>query len=160
MSKKSEISKELKIPSEEKKPFKVIERSKNKRKSKLLQNVEEEPVKISQKEVRKLQKKIKFSFAYERDGFTKDMTRNFRGSLSSIINKRYKNELVKKIPDEFTLELRLTAKSKRPGQKYLVYLANKEELLVVDPDMKFDPKKFEWCKGLEEQEWGMIGDAF
>lgn len=152
------MSQESNISSQEKN-FKVIERAKTKRKSKLLQNIEDEPIPISQKEIRRLQKKIKFSFVYERQGFEKDMVRDFRSKLAQIINRRYKDKLVKKIPDEFELELKITPKSTR-GQKYLVYLTNKGELLTIDSNMKYDPKNFEWCKGIEDQEWGNIEDSF
>lgn len=126
-----------------------IEKTK-KRTKKLFREIEND---VSMAEVRKLKKKLKFRFFYERQGFTNDISRTYRQDLAKIIYKKYKNERVKKIPEEFELDLYI-GKSRSFSRKYLIVFANKEELLYIDPKIKFDPKHFEWLK--EEQEFGIV----
>lgn len=114
---------------------------------------------ISAAEIKRLQKKIRFTFLYERQNFNRDLVRDFRLKLETIIKKKYDGERVKKIPEEFELEIKV-GKTGRLNQKYLIVLANKEELLQVDPKIKFDPKNFEWMKGIDEQEYGYIDDGY
>jgi hypothetical protein len=125
-----------------------IEKKKKRSKRLLKDFVEPE---IDQAEVKRLRKKIKFVFCYERMGFTKDIQRDFRTQIEKIIKSRHKDKKVKEIPEEFELEL----KYKR---KYLVILANRDELLEVDPKMLYDPKKFGWMKHIEDQEYGVVDD--
>lgn len=120
---------------------------KKKREKKLLQQEDT----ICNAEVKRLKKKIVFLFTYERIEFTKDIQRDYRNLLEKIIHGRFKNTPVKKIPEEFELELKYK-------KKYLVIFVNKQELLEVDPKIVYDSKKFSWIKRIDDQEYGLIDD--
>lgn len=88
----------------------------------------------------------KFYFYYEKIEGPQD-PHDLRLQLRKIIFALYKGKKVSDIPEEFELTLKGTK------NKYLVVFENKNQHKDSTP---FSIFKFEWIKGIDEQEYGIF----
>jgi hypothetical protein len=87
----------------------------------------------------------KFFFYYEKEE-GRNAPHDFRLQLKKMITARYKDKTPDDIPKEFELALKF-------GTKFLICFENKEEVAPTDT---LTLRKFEWCRGIEENEFGIV----
>ncbi len=90
----------------------------------------------------------KFYFGYQQlEGSSPP--HDYRLQLKKIIFSLYRGKKISEIPSEFELVLKLSK------CKFLIFFENKE---TANQSKLFSLLKFEWLKGLDEQEYGIFDD--